>query len=291
MLKALKIDQRTETPMQAFDRMLSDPPSGTFPMSISPKLAEHMLTYNDRNRPLSAGVVREYARQMQERMWRYTRVPVIFSNQGRLIDGQHRLQACMESGVSLKADVAFGADDEAFYCIDIGKKRTSADIFSINGVKDAPLMAAATAWVVNYDSTGNMNRRGAADNRLTAYELYGEFCKYPGLHDSAWAGRLVAKSKIAPPSLVCALHYICARKSQRDADVFFRKVGEGIGWSSKNDPAFKLHKQLIENAIDQTKLTYPTIAAMFIKAWNASRGGRPIGKVDFQPDERFPRAI
>lgn len=291
MLKALKADRRAETITEVFDRMLNDPPSGTFPMSISPKLAEHMLSYNDRNRPLSAGVVREYSRQMQDRLWRYTRVPVIFSNKGRLIDGQHRLTACMESGVPLKADVAFGADDESFYCIDVGKKRTSADIFSINGVKDAPLMAAATAWVYNYDTQGNLRRRGASDNRLTSFELYEAYCNLPGLHDSAWSGRLVAKSKIAPPSLVCALHYICARKCRRAADDFFRKVGEGIGFSDKNDPAFKLHKQLIENALNNEKLTYPTIAAMFLKTWNASRGGRPIRKVDFQPDERFPRAM
>src|SRR5690606_16390953 len=72
-------------------------------LTITPALADVMLRYNDANRPLSAATVRKYARQMGEGRWRLTKQPIIFSKSHKLLDGQHRLHACVESGVTIQA--------------------------------------------------------------------------------------------------------------------------------------------------------------------------------------------
>lgn len=69
--------------------------AATITLDVTPQMAEEMLAYNDRNRPLSSGQIKKYLADMKDGRWHYTRVPVIFSNE-RLIDGQHRCDLTKE---------------------------------------------------------------------------------------------------------------------------------------------------------------------------------------------------
>lgn len=269
--------------------LIQNPPRDSERMRINPIMAEIMLTWNDRNRPASEGTVKKYAEAMRDGRWHYTGEAIIFSNQ-RLIDGQHRLAACVASGVPFEALVVFGAPDEAFAFIDVGKTRGAADVFAIHGVKHHVIMAAATQWIMGYES----GRHGAAATssvRVDHAAIYDNYLMHPGLQDSRWVGTLFAALKLVSPSMMCAIHYICAGKNRAAADAFFRKVGEGIGFDGKKDPAYKLHKCLVDAAISGERLGRKAAAALVIKAWNASRRGRDVGALRYLPDEAFPRII
>lgn len=256
---------------------------------ITPKMAETMLGWNDRNRPTSVGVVKKYAHLMREGRWHYTGEPIIFSTE-RLIDGQHRLAACVASGATIESLVVFGAPDEAFAFIDVGKTRTASNIFAIHGVKNHAVMAAATQWVVGYEQEriGQAAKGGASKDHAGLYEQY---LKHQGLQESAWVANTFKRAKIVSPSMMVAIHYICAHKSRQEADEFFSKVGEGIGFSSKKDPAYKLHKFFVDAAIADERVGRRTAAALTIKAWNAHRRGRDVGSLKFGVEETFPRII
>lgn len=266
--------------------LIANPPASSVYMQITPEIAAEMLERNDRNRPASAKVARGYAQEMAAGKWRYTRVPIIFSDAGRLIDGQHRLQAVVMSGAIIEADVAFGAPDDAFAFIDIGKKRGASDIFAINGVQDYTTVSAAMGWVHQYLNDRMRNHGAIGASAADLYELYKD---HTDIHDSVKFGRKFNKARIASASMMTALHYLCAHKCRRDADHFFTVAGDGFGAESKFDPPLVLRNKLIEGDASGKKLHRVVTSGLTITAWNLSRAGRSGRGLRFDPTSTFPR--
>lgn len=258
---------------------------------ISPERAEIMLQWNDRNRPISQHTIRRYQAAMSAGQWTYTGEAIIFSKD-HLIDGQHRLMACVKSGKPFDALVVFGAPDDAFAFIDVGKTRTAGDIFGIHGVTNAKAAAAAIAWVIGYENGYlDVHSNQPLPKFTTHAELYAGLENRPTFQDSIAIGRLFGRLKLSQPAIVTGMHYICAQKSRDDADAFFRNVAEGIGFTGRDDPAYRMNKVLIDSATTRRKLGRTETAALFIKAWNAYRRHRPITKLSFAIGEAFPKAI
>lgn len=67
-------------------------------IDIEPHLAESWLTKNVKNRNLTDRIAKKYARDMASGKWKTTGDPIRFDVDGNLIDGQHRLQACVLAG-------------------------------------------------------------------------------------------------------------------------------------------------------------------------------------------------
>lgn len=95
---------------------------------ITPKIAAEMLLQNTHNRKRSNLEVGRLTAQMKRGEWKLTHEGIAFAFDGRLIDGQTRLEAIVKSGVTLKMLVCRGLEfDEAFGAIDRGRKRTLSD--------------------------------------------------------------------------------------------------------------------------------------------------------------------
>lgn len=259
---------------------------------ITPADAEDLLKRNQgedyHNRPVSTGTVTRYENEMS-RGWRLTGETIIISRSGRLLNGQHRLLACVASGVAFRTFVAFGVADDAFAFMDKGKKRTASDIFSINGVVDSVLVAAATAWVWRYHNT-NM-RHASGGEAPEPDQLYSYFLTLPLFSDSAEAGRRFATKRLAAPSLMMAMHYLCAQKHRAVADAFFYAVatGENI---KKTSPQYRLRDRLIDERVAGGKLSDLYVAAFTVMAWNAARANRRAPTLRWRteqaPDLPFP---
>lgn len=271
---------------------VKNPPSTTIRVNATPEVASLILEWNTNNRPLSPVTIATYARQMREGKWLYTREPIIFSDT-RIIDGQHRLSACIKSGASFDVDLAFGAPDEAFSYIDTGKARTSGDVFAMNGVPNYLHLAAAARLLWRHEKNG-MASIGAI-NAPSNEDLYQFYLQHKGLDESVRFGRKFVDQKLASPSVMTAMHYICARKNRAHADMFFEQAATGIGLMSDKDPAYRLRQKLIENTIGHARLSSEAIAAYTIKAWNAMRKNRPLAQFKWRgeqrPNEAFPKEV
>lgn len=268
---------------------IENPISDMVRWKITPEMAAVMLTWNDRNRSITQSSVDRYARMMSAGRWHFTGQPIIFSAK-RLIDGQHRLAAIVKAGIAIDALIVFGAPDDSFAFIDVGRVRTAADVFSIHNVKFASIMASAVKWIYEYEN-GRFSNAAGFTTTLDHEALFEEYQKHPGLQDSAWVAGEIAKTRLCSPSLMVAVHYVAAKKSRKEADEFFKKVGEGLGFTGKKDPAYKLHRRLIDSARSQEKLGRLQLTALVIKSWNAHRLGRDVGTLKFSPDETFPKVI
>lgn len=257
--------------------------------TITPIVAEAMLEWNDRNRPISSSQVELYADWIKRGQWHFTGEPVIFSTV-RLLDGQHRLNAVIKAGHSIEALVVFGSPDESFAHINVGKTRTASDIFAINGVQNYAMMAAATTIIYGLDALDSPNAAvKSGGGKITKAELYDFYCTLTGLDRSVPIGHIFTQAKLVPPSVMCGLHYLCAKKSRKEADEFFTKVGSGIGFNGKKDPACRLRDKFIDNLRGSDRMGRKTMMAITIKAWNAARAGREATKMFFGADETFPK--
>ncbi len=273
-------------------RLIDNPPLGSVPMDITPAMATEMLKRNDNNRPFSEGTAGGYAQQMIKGTWPNTGATITFSKTGRLLDGQHRLSACVKVDMSINFDVRFGIEDSAFAFIDAGKKRSAGDIFSINGVKNARLMAAATSRLSNLQQGWPGGAKSDKQTyKLTAAEIYTQFLTHPELPKSTHYGMIFKdQGAFLETALATSLHYICAQKCRRDADIFFTMVADGIGLKSKRDPVARLRVRLLNNQTADEKFGMRKKAALTLKAWNVFRLGRTMGNLKFDDSEAFPRA-
>lgn len=98
-------------------------------ISVTPEQAKAWLKTNTLNRPVRVGHVKSLAAAMKRGEWTLNH-QAIAMNGTKLLDGQHRLMALIQSGLpKLQMLVASEVPSEAFDTIDIGVKRSNSDIF------------------------------------------------------------------------------------------------------------------------------------------------------------------
>lgn len=108
---------------------------------IGPVQAQQILdTSNHGNRRLRPAAVEKYAMTMKRGDWKLTPEPLVISNTGRLLNGQHRLSAVVAAKTTCQFFIVDGVDDDVFPSIDRGVSRTASDALSL----DKKLVEAAT---------------------------------------------------------------------------------------------------------------------------------------------------
>jgi hypothetical protein len=116
---------------------------------ITPQIASGMLEGNTNNRNPVKSRLETYARDMKNKRWRLTGDPIKFNGQ-RLLDGQHRLLACILANTSFKTAVARGVAETAHAAIDVGQGR--AHELNWLGEKDYAVLGAALNLLWSYDN-------------------------------------------------------------------------------------------------------------------------------------------
>jgi hypothetical protein len=90
-------------------------------------MATQWLEGNTHNRPLNQGAVDMLAQEIREGRWKLTHQGIAFDKDGVLIDGQHRLWAVIESGVTVPMVVSHGFELGVQTVIDTHRPRSAAD--------------------------------------------------------------------------------------------------------------------------------------------------------------------
>jgi hypothetical protein len=100
---------------------------------MTPVKAKRFLKRNTANyRKMKPRIVSRYADAMRKGEWRFTHQSIAVSVKGILLDGQHRLQAIVDSGVTILMVVCWNAPDGSRYESDTGVVRTNVDF--VDGV-------------------------------------------------------------------------------------------------------------------------------------------------------------
>jgi hypothetical protein len=255
-------------------------------IQITPEVAAEMLNHNESNRGIAMLVVEKYARDMERKAWALNGQTLKFGKSGRLLDGQHRLQASVHFQTSFPAIIVRGLDDAVFDTFDLGSRRAIGDVLGDRGEVNTSTLGAALRqlWLVQHKL---IQSRGASP---TIAELLNVLEQNPELRDSV---RLAHKVRdITAPTVIVALHYLFARVDRAKANWFLDRLSDGAELSPRH-PILTLRDQLLRKRHER-KITISDAerAAWTIKAWNAFYQDRTVAALKWQQlgprKETFP---
>jgi len=267
-------------------------------MEITPDMADVMLAFNEseewRNRPKSAKTIKKLSRAMKGGRWVYTGETIVFGSNGRLLNGQHRLTACVESGCTFECLVAFGVSDEAFAFFDRGMSRTAGHIFAIEKIPHYNFTSSALRIVYGYLSSSDWSGSKSVSD-LDSDELLEFYKLHPGVSDCYQMARSMSDSGLMTPRWAGALYYLCLQKDAALAKDFFTKLTTGIGINDPQSGVYmllqKLRKQAVKPPEQREGELY--LAAYLVQAWNNDRRGKKNGTLRWRgktsPNQPFPR--
>jgi hypothetical protein len=142
--------------------------------TVTPWLASRWLATNDGNRRLRPGVVDRYARAMKDGDWKLTPEPIIIADTGRLLNGQHRLNALVQAEVSLRMLVITNVSEDTFSALDRGQSRSFIDNTGTAKKLAEVARLAASVMSVRAPTDGEMLR--VSEMLLPGYEVLSEVC-------------------------------------------------------------------------------------------------------------------
>lgn len=252
---------------------------------ITPDMAKQWLRADEEAghanyRALDKKLVSRYARDMQKGMWDYNGETIKFNCNGRLVDGQHRLHAIVQSGVSINSEVITGI--EHVYSIDRGKNRGVAAVLRANGEKNPNNLAAAVVMYVKYMRGRILHH---ARESVSLAEVLQTLDKNPGIRDSV---RIIEnhrrgghKQTYFSCSALAPLHYMTQGIDKEQSDLFFNALFAGHMEDMTADqtiPPIGLREFLIWNRTKPANERLETIRlfASAIKAWNAFFTGKRL---------------
>lgn len=107
--------------------MLKNAPYTSPLMTVEPGAAKAMLGYNFDNRSVRTLHVEKIVHDILNDKWVYDGCPIVFDTNGTLINGQHRLIACVKANKPIKTCLTFGIEPEAKVTVDTCSHRSITD--------------------------------------------------------------------------------------------------------------------------------------------------------------------
>lgn len=259
---------------------------------ITPDIAKKYLESNSHNRRISKPSLMRYVGDMLKGNWREDTGELIkISKKGRILDGQHRLEAIVKSKCSLYFHVAYDIDESVFDVLDTGKSRNATDCFMSAGVKYDNSIPSIISL---YNSLEDGRKRGMQINfKATNAELLQQYYE----NEIFWQN--VAKkshnwylsfAKIITPSIIGGFFAHFYNLNPEKSELFMNQLTTGL--NVDNQIINLLRNKLMQDKMSQRKMPINLKLALIIKTWNYYIKGvhAKILKFDYFRDE-FPIAI
>jgi hypothetical protein len=254
---------------------------------LGPPRAMELLQLNTLNRPLSDPHVRRIADQIKRSLWKFNGDTIKISTDGEIVDGQHRLWAIIESGVSVETVVVYDVPRDAFATVDtLRKPRNGADILALNGcIQYRKTAAAALTWLVRWQRKPRTFT--GPERRVEVAEIEAAFLAHPHIVEAAERAHK-STSGMGSGALLAFIYYIMSNRNQDIGERFMQTLEEP-GGRSVNDPFFKFRQWLLANYGSHANAI--VIMAMAIKAANAVAAGRKIDTLTWKHQGKKPEAF
>lgn len=255
-------------------------------MTITPEMAQQWLNENNgkraglKNRHKRESHIRSIAADMQAGRWMLNGETIKFSDTGILLDGQHRLSACVLANMPFQSFVVKGLPEPTFSTMDVVFPRNGSGVLSMHGEVNcsqlsAGIRAAYTLLKGTYIQQENVTNAQVLEF-LEAHPTIREYTM-PSVN---------IRNMMHSPQFV-GLRYLTYLACPVTAEQFWHQLEGGEGLHAKS-PARVLRDKLISNRISSAKLHTVHITALTIKAWNAFYGRKEIQVLRWSRDEGFP---
>lgn len=203
---------------------------------LTPAIAKEILKRNVNNRKIRQQYIDRLTREMLSGNWTPISNGIGFDVNGNLIDGQHRLLACVKANVDIWVIIVTGLPEKAMIHSDRGIIKTLPDVLTRSGVCSNRQMVQISTFMAKW----NEGIRFINDSTVAEYvELY---------KDSLEAVSNESRSHKPPFTCVglCAAiteaHSIYGEK----AIEFLRLVKSDIGHNDRTCPALRLRIKMYD---------------------------------------------
>lgn len=256
-------------------------------VTVTPTMAAGYLGTMRRNRSLTARRVARFAEDMKAGRWTVNGQGIIFDSDGRLIDGQHRLQAVIHADVDVTMLVTRGVPPKAWDTLDDMRARRSSDVLTAKGRRNPTLLAAVLRMIYQHEL--GVLGSGSREHTPTNKDIDGLDEEYPTAPDAvAWAGGK-PWTKTGP---VAFLRFITLTQGNVDqAREFFDGLRDGAGLEP-DTPCLVAREMLLTRRGAETPIGEVALLARLIKAWNAFLAGARVKRLQWSAeDEAFPEIM
>lgn len=262
-------------------------------IDVTPDMAREWLGFNTHNRNVRGRTVAAYAADMKNGDWQLNGEAIKFASDGSLIDGQHRLHAIVEAGVTIRMLVIRGLPADVQETVDGGVSRKFGDVLKLRGEPSYAALAAVARRIAVWEATGTFST-GAA--HPTKAQLSRVIERYPQLREESTLAYRVARSCGLAPSIVGFCIWLFGQLPDADEDIefFFGRLADFQGLT-KGDPIYELRRAVEQSKGVRGERGTKYLVAITIKAWNAFRAGEKVGVLRFTTGgahpEKFPQPI
>lgn len=243
-------------------------------VTIGPELAQEWLDNYTRklNRNLSSNTVNRFARDMRRGKWIFNGEPLQFDTDGQLMNGQHRLNAVVNSETTQQFLIVTGLPEEAHEGMDSGKPRSPGDVLTLSGWRDGNALAVMARIALSVDLSPNVAR---ASRSFTTQEIKLRVERDPRLQEIATDILPELPNSLYQLASRSVVGYCFYRFDQINPDAaleFMHSLGT-LANLPENSPILALHRRLSGMAPGRPATRQWETIAYFFMAWNAWRKG------------------
>lgn len=265
--------------------------------SIDPTQAAELLKKNTHNRRASKAQVNSLAEAMKNNLWVFDGAPIRIDINGTILDGQHRLQAVIQSKTVQEFLIVRGLQPESQYVMDTGMKRSLSGALSLEKYTNPNYLAAvgvaAFKWEVGFRGGSLTNGGFGGTAAPTLPTLLGFVTdRKEEFYAAISRGQKIAHTLKVIPRVATFTAWQFAQIDPEDADVFFASLASGANLA-EGDPILVLRQRLLKISAERSQKTDPAVVlALITKAWNFWRDGATISHLKWSPGgakkEPFP---
>lgn len=277
--------------MNASPSFFSKKPSlDTRAVSLTPEMAQELLdsiekrgeSIKIKQRTVSNRTVQDYALQISTGQWALNGEPIIISDKGYLLDGQHRCRAVIEAGSAIDVMIVSGVDESTMATIDQNRVRSHSDVLTMSGFspKLSTILATATRMELTMLATGNLvkgsTRSAKHELKETPQDVLAYIEKNPKFVKACEWANDQRKTQFRLYSLP-ALAWLKYRMTEIDSklidqDQWLDNFVSGANLN-KSDHRLWIRSRITKEAISARKTDNLTRLCWMIKAFNAQRTG------------------
>ena len=268
---------KTNKKIMEQEQIKSAPRIRSFVKHITPDIAKFYLKYNVANRPLRKDIVELYSKQMKDGLWKVSNDAISFDEDGKLVNGQHRLHAVVDSNVACDFLVTSGLDRESFAVMDNGIIRTSGNVFYLQGIQYYRLSPSIIKRKMILES--NMAGEGGGNTKKGNAQILQEYNNHQEDYNKICKDAMILYDK---SRLLTATDYggyiayltFVKKHPYTLAHGFFKEFAEIE--KATNDVVILLRQRLLNDKLSAVKMTRLSRVKLIIKAWNAYVTGKTV---------------
>lgn len=247
--------------------------------TITPEVAAQYDALNKNVRNVIPSLVDRLARDMAAGRWKATHQGIAFDEDGRLVDGQHRIRAVIKSGVTVKIMVFRGITADQNLAVDCGAKRSDGvrvGLLRPDCLNPAPVAAVANALI-----------RGLERKPLALCTTPDERAAYAIQHYETIQTMLSALSRLRPKRADVVAAFVAATRefpAEEVAEAGRRLADDEL--AGKADPLAVLKRAIVQSKDRGSADRSVELYALTVSALRLALAGRPAPKNGMRPATR-----